>query len=331
MASENHYPDDLNPFGTDEEDESTNDKIDSTKSTKGLRDEYPNYLSPFEEDDNQHGPGLDDYDDSLNPFGDDEAKTSDSRAQAIAGTDSSSVIGRHRGVVDDNYDGKNPFEESDPAIQNDISKSRELDTNNLVSQSINQQPASLEPPPVPLPRTKSLLKKGQAQRGIQQKDQGQGSSLHFTTSSTSSSSLTTASGVNIPNTSVSLQKKTNKRNAPPVPIYFKRQVSGSLDDIEIELNEIGDRLAIIDEESNSCLEALKATDHSNEVELSEKRERFIQLVKQKNTIVRRQKELMYKKRELKLDRIHSDIEYELRMIGNKQCKLDLFDGHILPA
>lgn len=255
------YPDDLNPFGSD-------DEGDNHKSVQAVKiDGYPDHLSPFGDDeDEEQGQSTtaDNYDNSLNPFS----------------------------------------EEDTPPTQ----------------------PESLEPPPVPLPRTKSLLKKGLAMKNQQQGSSGnhspqphqesdQMSSLP-SLSSISSSSLPTTTSVNPP----PFQRKKNKRNAPPVPINFKRQVLGSLGEIEEELNDIGDKLALLESESNSCQETLKSTHEVDEEQFGRTRARFVEVIKRRNSIVRRQKELMYRKKELKLDQIHSDIEYELRMIGNKQRK-----------
>lgn len=316
------------------------------------------------------GASVEDYDNSLNPFGDEETLEEGEEGvklknNAVASIQSNNDSLEPRGAG-------NPFEEeeqqqqqqkneqhqheedriedknvdAEKSVQNDdIGNEDELQTkipkvfikstsvNSLTTKSkASPQPDSLEQPPVPLPRTKSLLKKEQAQRNRQLQaiitDSNQNSttnSILSTTSSTSSSSLTTnttstttTSGVST--TSGSFQRRNHKRNAPPVPINFKRQVSGSLDAIECELNEIGDNLAIIEKESNQCQLELKATFQVDERKFTKTRSKFEELIRRKNSIVRRQKELMYRKRELKLDQIHSDIEYELRMIGNKQRK-----------
>lgn len=286
MASpdQQQYPDNLNPFGSDEEIEkeadSSHEQGTRQNSNTFLQapkiniDEYPDHLSPFGDDDDNGAIAEDDYDDSLNPFGEEESEKNpqDETKQSGAG---------------------NPFEEAE-----------ERHEEHVESKSLDQ---SLPPPPVPLPRTKSLLKKEQAQKNRQSQ------LLADQSASTAANSLDAKSD----NTN-SFQRKKNKRNAPPVPVNYKRQVSGSLDAIEEELNDIGDKLAIIEKESNLCQENLKATHKVDEAQFKNNRSDFLNLIKRKNSIVRRQKELMYRKRELKLDQIHSDIEYELRMIGNKQ-------------
>lgn len=331
MAKTNqHYPDSLNPFGSDEEQDESDPKArNNDKKVRGGVD-YPEYLSPFGDDDDKESTQLENYDDSLNPFGEDDEKN-----------DEVSDLRKPRAHEQPAEISMNPFDDRDEgsdggSVTNETSEGREKSTEiqpelTVSSQSITPQaptpqPDSLEPPK-PLPRTKSLLKKEQALKQRQLKESGnqatttesdQHASLVSTVSSNSTTSNTNSAATCI--TTTGLQPRKNKRNAPPVPINFKRQVSGSLEDIETELNEIGDKLAAYERESSSCQESLKATHLVNEAEFEQSRIRFIELIKSKNTIIRRQKELMYRKRELKLDQIYSDIEYELRMIGNKQCK-----------
>lgn len=312
------YPDYLNPFG-DEDEEKDSEGLDEHK-----HDEYPDYLSPFGAGDEattqniqQKGATLDDYDDSLNPFGGEDV-TENAAPKTLLNT--------KEVTKQENSNQGNPFEEESDQVlneapQQDNNKSRLNDIEEQVSKSGTPQPDSLEPPK-PLPRTKSLLKKEQAQVRRQQQQQRLSSDHNQTTSLQSTTSLLSLNANTAPAiaTTGSFQRKKNKRNAPPVPINFKRQVSGSLDAIEEELNDIGDKLAIIEKESYMCQETLKAKNEIDEANFATTRNKFVELIKRKNSIVRRQKELMYKKRELKLDQIHSDIEYELRMIGNKQCK-----------
>lgn len=349
MASPgNHqYPDHLNPFGSDDEAETygrqqqQQQRGAATKSINNPDDEYPDYLSPFGDEDNGgqdcNAVSVDNYDNSLNPFGDEDETNQETDPSRAASTAAAEKYSNHEAAIDDLGEG-NPFAEDEDNLDanrpelNNRQNSLES-TNCSITHTHTPQPESLEPPPIPLPRTKSLLKKEQAQKNRQQQLQSaavpnQADSLLSNTSSTSMSSInvtttgnsTASTTTNTTTNTNSFQRKKNKRNAPPVPINFKRQVSGSLDAIEEELNEMGDKLAIIEQESSICQENLKATHQVNEAEFAKNRSIFVELIKRKNSIVRRQKELMYRKRELKLDQIHSDIEYELRMIGNKQCK-----------
>lgn len=332
MAALNQqYPDYLNPFGSDDDEAPDNQTKSQTANTKP--DDYPEYLSPFEDETNaalESSAAIDDYDDSLNPFGDEDNPEGTSNEEIVTGSSTSDI----KRTSDPPCDG-NPFDVEETTEQRDDIGANSLDNNSSsLTKYHTPQPESLEPPPVPLPRTKSLLKKEKAQRNKQNQDPKLAlpadsnhttTSMLSTTSSTSSSSITTTTGssaaTNVTTGATdSFQRKKNKRNAPPVPINFKRQVSGSLDAIEEELNNIGDNLAQIEKEYSLCQDDLKANHQVDEVKFAKSHLEFSDLIRRKNSIMRRQKELMYKKRELKLDQIHSDIEYELRMIGNKQCK-----------
>lgn len=367
---QNYYPVDLNPFGEDD----------------GEEQEYPDYLSPFGDDDK--GPEaetsatnkVDDYDDSLNPFGEEEEEGQNATA-AITTSQEDFHDKSNPFNEDDNEDGiedqnkvkeediaqinvqvvvngdfesdekkddreedKDKFEEESKysdteqdkrsqsqkhpvASDNEASPSttptpslldnqHKIQASNSVTtkQNLSHHTESLElpPPPVPLPRTKSLLKKEQRNQRILQQQSTESS---FANNRQLSSSNLSTSSMN--DTSLSRPER-KKRIAPPVPVNYKRQVSGSLEDIEVELNDIGDKLAAIDKESTICEESLKETYQRDEIQFARSKAKYIELIKRRNSISRRQKELMYRKRELKLDQIHSDIEYELRMIGNKQ-------------
>lgn len=328
------YPGYLNPFDDDEGETNTT-----------THDDYPNHLDPFRDDDSNQEESIhlknvsipvDDYDDSLNPFGDEENVDKDQETSKKHESESDVVGDSHpMNVKEDNPFGddsnnpiESPSEPSKPVEGHECSTNDETDTANKISSTPHQQQLESLEPPKPLPRTKSLLKKELAFKRSQQeqRDHQQPSSITATDSNhqldDNSASLNPTSITSSTSTTSigSFQRKKNKRVAPPVPVNFKRQVSGSLDAIEEELNGIGDQLAIIDRESNICQETLRVPDATEQSELSETKAKFIELIKRKNSIIRRQKELMYRKRELKLDQIHSDIEYELRMIGNKQSE-----------
>uniref|UniRef100_A0A6G1SLE1 MICAL-like protein 1 n=1 Tax=Aceria tosichella TaxID=561515 RepID=A0A6G1SLE1_9ACAR len=341
MASTgSQYPDHLNPFGSDDDEDDTVASSSTGRFSRKKQStivvsqaQYPDHLDPFSADDDltesnlkQDSTCADDYDNSLNPFGIDDDEGSKPADNSDKDTKSTKAI-----PVDLEQDDGNPFaEEEDDDAQSETAKQQDQ---NVDSKSVSQDespiiqrspsPDLTEPPPKPLPRTKSLLKKEQAHKRRLQEQHSitdhQTNSLQSTTSSTTSSSSTTEAISHQPVTATgSFQRQKNKRLAPPVPINFKRQVSGSLDAIEEELNGIGDKLAIIDKESNICQQTLTSGDTIDEAAMDTTRSKFVELIKRRNSIVRRQKELMYKKRELKLDQLYSDIEYELRMIGNKQ-------------
>lgn len=335
--SDKQYPDHLNPFGSDEEDE---DNHISTIQAPTV-DEYPDHLDPFQDAEDKtcdldaSRQPADTYDDSLNPFGD-EVDEKDQNVQQVPDHNVDTITERTKeSSINSSPTAANPFDES----EDDEHEKREDVVNNSTSNSSSRLengtaesvPQDLLEPPKPLPRTKSLLKKElilknqqrqQMHTQIIQNSPEQINSFSSAASTTSSSSTTTIN-TNNPSANAtvgSFQRRKNKRNAPPVPVNFKRQVSGSFSAIENELENIGDMLAIIEKESYLCQEDLKASYNTNMTQFATSQAKLIELIKRRGSIVRRQRELMYRKRELNLDQLHSDIEYELRMIGNKQRK-----------
>lgn len=343
MASsgDQQYPVHLNPFGSDE-----NDNTQSLSQVPSAN-EYPDHLDPFLDSQDQtsdlnvSGLKTDTYDDSLNPFGSEEdERTSDGanspkspidiqvdEAQSRS-SNLSPAVGNPFGDSEDEQKKDQPTSKADSVSNNALSL-----TEDGSSEPISQE---LSEPPKPLPRTKSLLKKELIMKNKQRQQQlqlqaeqisaDQVTSFSSAASSTSSSSIANTNNSNLNATVGSFQRRKNKRNAPPVPVNFKRQVSGSFSAIEEELDNIGDMLAIIEKEANLCQEDLKASYNTDMSQFATSQAKLIELIKRKNSIVRRQRELMYRKRELNLDQLHSDIEYELRMIGNKQRK---YNTHII--
>lgn len=320
------YPNHLNPFGSDEEFDADDPNV-VHKADKPV--EYPDHLSPFDDEENNSDEfkAGDNYDESLNPFGEDEHPNRDI-SQNVSSQQVPDVEISSPTIEKDDCIGT-PFEDDDNDPTNLTTESTQLPASAInpkkppITITPDSQPESLDCPPVPLPRTKSLLKKELARKSkLENLDN------HSTSSSGNNIQLTNFAEENDNRNSLSslqdslatFQKKKNKRNAPPVPINFKRQVSGSLTEIEEELNVMGDQLQAVEQDFVSCQDNLKGSFDIDKFNFDQAREQMIEILDRKNAILRRQKELMYRKRELKLDQIHSDIEYELRMIGNKQGK-----------
>lgn len=327
MTSDDEYPDHLNPFGADDEEPLQQESPHNTLPTliTSNLDDYPDHLSPFgaeHEDGEAENSSCtlqqDDYDNSLNPFDceTDEADTANGSQQVNTAV----ICSNDKSVTTERCDRGDPSNENSSA--NKLMPS---------SEATNSQPASLDIPPVPLPRTKSLLKKELALKKKQSRLVANGaiareiSPNNDPASSAPPQNMMENEDLKSVNrestiTNVVFEKKKNKRNAPPVPVNYKRQVLGSLEEIEEELNDIGDKLGEIEKEFCLCQEALKESHKSDLDKFSVSKDTMVKILDRKSSISRRQRELMYRKRELKLDQIHSDIEYELRMIGNKQRK-----------
>lgn len=328
VSRDQYYPDHLNPFGSDEEeDKSHSPELPKATITVSINPEdYPDYLSPFGDDidTSEVNPVTnDDYDESLNPFGDD---TSEQHSPVDQLKECEKRDDRDLNKVDNIVKNNSPEEDE---LKSATSQHHESTRSASCNKEIESQPASLDCPPVPLPRTKSLLKKELAQKNKQPNTQSRNEnqaplkanhslasiSIQNHNQSGSDNDKPGSASANPP-----FQRKKNKRNAPPVPINFKRQVFGSVNEIENELNNIGDELEELEKNFLSCQASLKESHDTDPHRFSKSRSEMVEILEKKNSISRRQKELMYRKRELKLDQIHSDIEYELRMIGNKQRK-----------
>lgn len=189
------YPDDLNPFGSDDEDDGGGDQIKKKDSPDNSNDEYPDYLSPFGDDDeiddaednSDIAAIADDYDNSLNPFcdvGEDEENGEvklEGEDRSIETTDIDSMADQiQRQAIDDDeeFGDKEAINKKQQA-QDDTTMQLNNDNQlpslppKLPSQPPNCDKNQLnslddDQPPKPLPRTKKLLRKEQAQKGQQQ-------------------------------------------------------------------------------------------------------------------------------------------------------------------
>lgn len=327
MVSRNEfYPDHLNPFG-DEEDEPEIEVIskESTAQKSKHQDDYPDYLSPFgEEDENTTEPSVinlttDDYDDSLNPFGcDTDEELPSEKPKEL----SNHVDLNGKNVIQQKNDLTRDEKPPTPTDTTSIGKTESI--TNLP----DTQPIASDCPPKPLPRTKSLLKKELAQKSKQSVASSQ--TLKIATSgnsdmSSKSSDIPRCEKQERKSMTIAFQRKKNKRNAPPVPINFKRQVFGSINEIESELVDIDEQLKAIEDRFKLCKITMEESKDIDPDVYSKSESDMKEILDKKNSISERQKQLNYRKRELVLDQIHSDIEYELRMIGNKQCKYNVSD------
>ena len=119
-------------------------------------------------------------------------------------------------------------------------------------------------------------------------------------------------------------QRRKKRPAPAPPTAVRRTVCGSLQQIQFDLNAIGDRLAVI-QERVSHLEG-ELTRHTSRVNgipclppldrpsLESVVNEFLELSRETCTLARRQEELMYQRTEHKLEQEHADLEFQIRSI-----------------
>ncbi|KAG1668722.1 MICAL-like protein 2 [Nymphon striatum] len=129
----------------------------------------------------------------------------------------------------------------------------------------------------------------------------------------------------IPNTPTKLEfgywKK--KKKAPPIPVTVKRQISN------IPIKELQQELAAIDEKQSELelagVEIEKRIRDMSEEEASKEEEDLIMqlfdLVNKKNALFRRQSDLMYLKRQNRLEEEHTELEYQFRLLMQRPAHL----------
>lgn len=282
----NRYPDGLNPFGSDDEDE-------DEQNVKALTsiDEYPDYLSPFGEDsDDDNKEEKDDgneninktnqnelstsisnhkiegdYDKSLNPFGDDDDEGDVNNAQASL-TNNTAQSGEKSSQKDAS---------SDCSIKiNGTKLEVDVQSNNLSEISLNDDDKLSDPkatevtngsllipddkPPIPLPRTKSLLKKGLLKKASPVTGYIPDSIVSRSQSTTAIS--TTANSQSTPTFSPSTGASTmtrinvrpnmprKKRPAPPIPT--KSTITSTNSDRDKEDEAVTQRESVENPENN---------------------------------------------------------------------------------
>lgn len=321
------YPTDLNPFGEEDEEEVKAKPQVPSKQTKPQI--YPTDLNPFGDEDGSESEQAKTTiaNESLNPFGDfddEEEVPVENKKTPIPIINIPQPTPR-KATMSNNVKPKSPTSRSKkrpaPAPPSNLGKSTQSlnsdhnqptsltsSFNEHDSGSANSSVASSRAPtPVPR-RTKQST----------------------TPTPTRANDTTTVQN----STSEKLnQIKLKKRPAPPIPAYKRELKLSTMDDIEAELNEIGDELPslevrrielekwLLDKQNQgppSSDDQSTTTDDSSLNEYEERKQEFIGLVKKRCKMSQKQKELMYMKREHKLEETQVDIEFKLRKIMSKQ-------------
>ncbi|GFU40804.1 MICAL-like protein 2 [Nephila pilipes] len=324
--AEKLYPDDLNPFGDDDEEE-----------------EYPDDLNPFGDDEEEvqnntvHTSGVkvvlsDDYDESKNPFASDDddtdatipqpktvpprpppAQINSSFSQNGSYT-SMSPTGSLRGTMKKRLAPKPP--KLSDIFPNDSQDSEADVSMNSLKSSPTGSRVSLQtpspklrkskpaPPPPPVPPNRQISQADVIANSKQMKDAD-----NMKLKSTSASAAA--------DKEASKQAKKKKRPAPPVPIPKRK------DNKKIPLKEIIREMKEIEEKQRECerqgreIEIL-IRDRDKDEEASVEEEEYImqlfELVNQKNALFRRQAELMYIKRSQRLEEQQAEIELQIRQL-----------------
>nr|XP_027203712.1 MICAL-like protein 1 [Dermatophagoides pteronyssinus] len=352
------YPDDLNPFGDDDDDEIQDEKSSPKSKTVIKIEHYPGDLNPFGDDDDG-----DQNNSSLNPFGSDDDDDDDKQIKLTKTPDqqqrssmkssptptskrkkrpappppppqtlsSSSLSNKSNQSLDQIVDKSMVIaKESDSQMFDSFisnASSSNFDTEsfdddnggdggNNSRNSIHHQ--------LDVPRTPTPLPRRRKNNQNDVSSDGRKSSSSLIVSSITGSNNNDIDG----NDSVQAQLKAiknKKRPAPPRPAYKRELKQSTIEDMDKELNDIGDQLPIVEKERFELEKWLLLLNEEKESEpqqqpeeREQKLERFLELAREKCKLCRKQKELMYMKREHKLEEIQLELEYQLRIIMSKQ-------------
>ncbi|GFW45834.1 MICAL-like protein 2 [Trichonephila clavipes] len=331
--AEKLYPDDLNPFGDDEE------------------EEYPDDLNPFGDDDEEEtteantgqASGVkvvltNDYDESKNPFASDDDEEEDDAASPqpksvpprLPHSQNSSTYSQNgvyasmsptgslRGTMKKRLAPKPPklsdifptdSQDSEADVSfNSLKSSPTGSRISLQTPSPKLRKSKPAPPPPPVLANRQASQSDVIANSKQMKD---------------------ADNMKLKSTSAekdaAKQLKKKKRPAPPVPIPKRK------DNKKIPLKEIIREMKEIEEKQRECerqgreIEIL-IRDRDKDEEASVEEEEYImqlfELVNQKNALFRRQAELMYIKRSQRLEEQQAEIELQIRQLIEKPDKND---------
>ena len=114
--------------------------------------------------------------------------------------------------------------------------------------------------------------------------------------------------------SIPIKVPRKKRQAPAPPKAIRRTVIDSIESIQANLNEIGDELANVANQFKPLEEYFANNPAAESPDVDNKIYKYLQLARETCTLARRQEELMYARREHKLEQEHADLEYEIRQI-----------------
>ncbi|KAI1289777.1 MICAL-like protein 2 [Halotydeus destructor] len=354
-----NYPTDYNPFGDDDETE------EEEKSKASL---YPTDLNPFGDDDespetklNSSAKSTERYDDSLNPFGDEEEDEpgpepvrlnptpvpAPRRAKQAGASPSVSPMPSERKTISVGNTSLNRTLSTSPTMlprrsgsavpyANDEHVSGPRTSTPQAARRATKKKVAPKPPQVvsPLASARTLQTTDASYSSLPSADSANvslvSSSMPESPTSVRSSSLRrpslTPSTISVrsdvgsdnsslrDNTSLNAMSLRKKRPAPAPPQATRRKVYGSVETIQVDLNEIGDKLAEIQVHVKHLEEAFQSSKDANQAELIFN---YLEMARQTCSLARKQEELMYRKREYKLEEEHADIEFQIREIDLK--------------
>ncbi|XP_054166329.1 MICAL-like protein 1 [Oppia nitens] len=318
---ENEYPDDKNPFGDDDDED--NDKVTISKGNGNkvaikLRSSS-DALNPFAEDEDNE-----DLEDASNVTPKPRPRKSlfiSSPTNTATSSPTSSLKSRKkRPAPTPPVTASNQTTDTIPQVSSTCSLSTYGDDSfssrrdSLASIISSELTTASITSSVPNSRTPTPLPRKNVQRSGDELSDGDNQSDKNKTTSPLKNNESTGS-----------LRGLKKRPAPPIPA-IKRMIKGSLTEIEDELNSIGDKLPVIEKKTQELeqilISRMGTTVGGETPPIAPKDDpvlnEFLATARERCRLARRQKELMYMKREHKLEEIQADIEYQMRCVISKQ-------------
>ncbi|XP_065344187.1 MICAL-like protein 1 isoform X2 [Cloeon dipterum] len=307
------YPDDLNPFGDEEEEEqpAQEEKKESPKRVISLN---PFGSDSEEEEEVKPTPRkIIPVEPSLNPFWEDGEEDEEEETQTQP-----TPRPRHRSTLND--------VPSSPCPAPRISLP--------ASSPLNSLRKKKKPPPPPPPVTPNNASPAPSPSGTLSKTR---KTRRAPLPPGSSSAKETKDELNrrqqlAPEKSHQGEWKRKKRQAPGLPIPTRRQIvpipleeaRQELEMIEVQQRGLEKQGVRLEEEIRSRLEkSVSSEDESSlPVEVEEMVMQLMDLVMEKNELFRRQAELMYMKRQHRLEEQQAELEWQIRCLLHKRDKTE---------
>lgn len=304
----------LPEFGHKDSSESTNKKL------------YPDDMNPFGEDDTEEN--SEEYPDDLNPFGDDDSIISDveyDEAKNPFASDDEDHIPTSAST-------KSPlFENNKSPIFTDSIWSNVSSPSNSIKGTLKKRPAP-KPPALSdiFPESTGVESSLISAKSSPIKKPFQASSPKVRKNkpapppppdSAASSKMTKeADNLRLKSSKEERAFKKKKRPAPPVPIPMRRDMKKiPLKEILQEMKEIEEKQREYERQGREIELLIRDRDKDDEASVEEEEYimQLFELVNQKNSLFRRQAELMYIKRSQRLEEQQQQIEKEIRHLMEK--------------
>jgi len=333
LVKKNSYPENCNPFGDDEDEEEeetqTQMKINSLLKTENTQMKNDSFLTIE-----------DSKEESTNPFGSDCDTDDDGKTQTLETVATSLQISGSCNVSQNPF-GDDLFSDEDILIRPPPSPSFSVASSSVVKKKrpapkppgLTSIPGTPRVPITPVPAARISIKKVQDVKSRKDAD-----NINRKNELLSKSDISTREGQLESHSQMPADKadegqwRRKKGPAPPRPLPPKRSVkklprkaiNQELLDIEVKqvgLERQGVKLEKSIREICSVDDAREGARDSLGPEAEDLIIQLFDLVNEKNELFRRQTELVYMKKENRLEEIHADLEYQIRVLMAKpECQ-----------